>query len=103
MDKFFNEEPFTYAEMIKGMHQGVKDLSLYPVLCGSGVNCLGSLMLMDQIITLLPNPEEGTYLDKSSNGLSYAVEKLKGQALYGHITLSRSERSDLAAIAAKLL
>ena len=61
MDKFFNEEPFTYAEMIKGMHQGVKDLSLYPVLCGSGVNCLGSLMLMDQIITLLPNPEEGNY------------------------------------------
>ena len=61
MDKFFNEEPFTYAEMIKGMHQGVKDLSLFPVLCGSGMNCLGSLMLMDQIIDLLPNPIEGNY------------------------------------------
>ena len=61
MDKFFNEEPFTYAEMIKGMRQGVKDLSLYPVLCGSGVTCLGSLMLMDQIIDLLPNPVEGNY------------------------------------------
>ena len=61
MDKFFAEEPFTYAEMIKGMHQGVKDLSLFPVLCGSGVTCLGSLMLMDQIIDLLPNPIEGNY------------------------------------------
>ena len=61
MDKFFNEEPFTYAEMIKGMHQGVKDLSLFPVLCGSGVTCLGSLMLMDHIIDLLPNPVEGNY------------------------------------------
>ncbi|MBR2310081.1 MAG: elongation factor G [Oscillospiraceae bacterium] len=61
MDKFFNEEPFTYAEMIKGMHQGVKELSLFPVLCGSGVNCLGSLMLMDHIIDLLPNPVEGNY------------------------------------------
>ena len=61
MDKFFNEEPFTYAEMIKGLHQGVKDLSLFPVLCGSGVNCLGSLMLMDHIIDLLPNPVEGNY------------------------------------------
>ena len=61
MDKFFNEEPFTYAEMIKGMHQGVKDLSLFPVLCGSGINCLGSLMLMDHIIDLLPNPIEGNY------------------------------------------
>ena len=61
MDKFFNEEPFTYAEMIKGMHQGVKELSLFPVLCGSGMDCLGSLMLMDHIIDLLPNPIEGNY------------------------------------------
>ena len=61
MDKFFAEEPFTYAEMIKGMHQGVKELSLFPVLCGSGVTCLGSLMLMDTIIDLLPNPIEGNY------------------------------------------
>ena len=61
MDKFFNEEPFTYAEMIKGLHQGVKDLSMFPVLCGSGVSCLGSLMLMDTIIDLLPNPIEGNY------------------------------------------
>ena len=61
MDKFFNEEPFTYAEMIKGLHQGVKDLSMFPVLCGSGVSCLGSLMLMDTIIDLFPNPIEGNY------------------------------------------
>jgi len=61
MDKFFNEEPFTYAEMIKGLHQGVKELSLFPVLCGSGLTCLGSLMLMDNIIDLLPNPVEGNY------------------------------------------
>ena len=61
MDKFFAEEDFTYAEMINGMHQGVKELSLFPVLCGSGVTCLGSLMLMDQIISLLPNPVEGNY------------------------------------------
>ena len=61
MDKFFGGEDFTYAEMIKGMHQGVLDQTLYPVLCGSGFNCLGSLMLMDHIIDLLPNPVEGNY------------------------------------------
>jgi len=63
MERFFENEgeDFTYAEMINGMHQGVKDLSLFPVLCGSGVTCLGSLMLMDQIINLLPNPEQGNY------------------------------------------
>jgi len=61
MDKFFGGEDFTYAEMIKGMHQGVLDRTLFPVLCGSGVDCLGSLMLMDHIIDLLPNPIEGNY------------------------------------------
>ena len=61
MDKFFGGEDFTYAEMIKGMHKGVLDHTLYPVLCGSGVTCLGSLMLMDHFIDLLPNPVEGNY------------------------------------------
>jgi len=61
MDKFFGGEDFTYAEMIKGMHTGVLERTLFPVLCGSGVNCLGSLMLMDHIIDLLPNPVEGNY------------------------------------------
>ncbi len=61
MDRFFEGDDFTYAEMINGLHQGVKDLSLFPVLCGSGVTCLGSLMLMDHIIDLLPNPVQGNY------------------------------------------
>ena len=61
MDKFFGGEDFTYAEMLHGMHQGVIDHTLYPVLCGSGVTCLGSLMLMDHIADLLPNPVEGNY------------------------------------------
>ena len=61
MDRFFEGDDFTYAEMINGMRQGVKDLSLFPVLCGSGVTCLGSLMLMDHIIDLLPNPAQGNF------------------------------------------
>ena len=61
MDKFFSGEAFTYAEMISGLRQGVRELSLFPVLCGSGINCMGSLMLMDNIVNLLPNPMEGNY------------------------------------------
>ena len=61
MDRFFEGDDFTYAEMINGLHTGVKELSLFPVLCGSGVTCLGSLMLMDHILSLLPNPEQGNY------------------------------------------
>ena len=61
MEKFFGGEDFTYAEMIQGLRRGVEDLSLFPVLCGSSINCLGSLMLMDNIVDLLPNPSEGNY------------------------------------------
>ena len=61
MDKFFGGEDFTYAEMIQGLRQGVRELSLFPVLCGSAVNCMGSLMLLDDIVDLLPNPMEGNY------------------------------------------
>ncbi len=38
MDKFFSGEDFTYVEMIQGLRQGVRELSLFPVLCGSAVS-----------------------------------------------------------------
>jgi PhoH-like ATPase len=43
------------------------------------------------------------YLDAQSNGLSYMIEKLKGQELYAHITLEKGERSALANLANDLL
>ena len=61
MDKFFGGEDFTYSEMIQGLRQGVRELSLFPVLCGSAAANLGTLMLLDHIADLLPNPMEGNY------------------------------------------
>ena len=58
MDKYFSGEDFTYAEMIQGLRQGVRDLSLFPVVCGSAVEGLGTLMLLDTIVDLIPNPLE---------------------------------------------
>ncbi|MGE5313987.1 MAG: PhoH family protein [Acidobacteriota bacterium] len=43
------------------------------------------------------------YLDSSSNGMSYLIEKMKGQSLYAHITLEKGERSKLAELASNLL
>jgi PhoH-like ATPase len=43
------------------------------------------------------------YLDAQSNGLSYLIDKLKGQKLYAHITLEKGERSELANLANELL
>ena len=46
---------------------------------------------------------DNPYLDASSNGLTYVVERFKEQSIYGHITLAKSERSQLASLAAELL
>ena len=46
---------------------------------------------------------DNTYLDSTSNGLSYAVEKFKDHNIAGHITLKKGERSKVATLAAKIL
>ncbi|PQO39474.1 PhoH family protein [Bremerella cremea] len=43
------------------------------------------------------------YLDSLSNGLSYMINRMKGQDLYAHISLEKGERSELADIASELL
>ena len=55
------------------------------------------------VITGDPYQIDNPYLDSSSNGLSYAADRLKSQRIHGHMTLEKSERSELAAIAAELL
>jgi PhoH-like ATPase len=55
------------------------------------------------VLTGDPGQIDNPYLDASSNGLSFAVERMKGQEIFGHVTLGRSERSKLAALASKLL
>lgn len=49
------------------------------------------------------NQIDTPYLDEKSNGLSYIIDKLKGQKLFSHITLNNVERSELASIANDLL
>ncbi|HSM81249.1 MAG TPA: PhoH family protein [Nodosilinea sp.] len=55
------------------------------------------------ILTGDPDQIDNPYVDASSNGLTYVVERFKGEALAGHITLCKGERSSLAERAALLL
>jgi len=55
------------------------------------------------ILTGDPYQIDNYYLDASSNGLTYLVERFKGQALFGHVTFTKSERSPLAGLASDLL
>ncbi|MBN2241641.1 MAG: PhoH family protein [Acidobacteria bacterium] len=43
------------------------------------------------------------YLDAQSNGLTYLIDRFKGQSQYGHINLNKGERSELAELASNLL
>jgi PhoH-like ATPase len=55
------------------------------------------------VMTGDPYQIDNPYLDSSSNGIVYLAERFKGNEMFGHITLSKSERSPLAALAAKVL
>ena len=55
------------------------------------------------VLTGDPAQIDNPYLDASGNGLSYTVDRLKGAGVFGHVTLRKSERSDLAALAAEKL
>ncbi len=43
------------------------------------------------------------YLDSRSCGITYLIDKMKGQRLYAHVTLEKGERSQLAELASNLL
>ena len=60
MNKYFNGEDFTFDEIKKAIRRGVKDGSIYPVYCGSGMNNIGVRSLMDGIGKYLPAPNEIT-------------------------------------------
>lgn len=55
------------------------------------------------VVTGDPYQIDTPYLDADSNGLTYLVDRFKGQKIHGHITFSKTERSPLAALVAELL
>jgi PhoH-like ATPase len=43
------------------------------------------------------------FLDQTSNGLTHVVERFKGQGIFGHVMMTKTERSKLADLASDLL
>lgn len=46
---------------------------------------------------------DNPYIDASNSGLTYSVERFKGQKISAHVSLSKGERSELAELAANIL
>lgn len=55
------------------------------------------------ILTGDPTQIDNPYLDKDSNALTYVVSRFKSYEIFGHVFFEKTERSELAAIAAKVL
>jgi len=49
------------------------------------------------------NQIDTPYMDEHSNGLTYLIDRLKGNALFAHIKLEKGERSELANLANEML
>lgn len=59
---------------------------------GTKIVCLGNIAQIDT-----------PYLTEGSSGLTYVVDRFKGWAHSGHITMQRGERSRLAEFATEVL
>jgi PhoH-like ATPase len=59
----------------------------------------GTKVVLTGDATQIDNP----YLDKDSNGLTYTIGKFKPYPLFGHVFLEKTERSELAALAAAIM
>ena len=55
------------------------------------------------VLTGDPYQIDNPYMDAQSNGLVHTVNRLRGSALAGHVTLRKGERSELAELAATVL
>ena len=68
-EKYFSGEQFTRDEIIRGVHAGVTNGSISPVLCGCSTNLQGIDMLLDCIVDLLPSPwEKGSEVAVDADG-----------------------------------
>lgn len=58
LERYLEGEEFSDDELIAGIRQGVKDLVLCPVFCGTSATGIGSYALLKGIADFMPSPDE---------------------------------------------
>ncbi len=109
IDKLIDEgklvlEPLTYIRGRSIPHQfmvvdEVQNLTPHEVKTIVSRAGEGTKVVVTGDINQIDNP----YLDASSNGLVHLIERMKSHGIAGHVTLGKTERSELASLAAETL
>ena len=69
MEKFFGGEAFTQKELIDGIHKGMNEGKITPVVCCSAADLSGIDMILKEISLLIPAPSENdTKMAVDANG-----------------------------------
>ncbi len=99
-----NIEPLTYIRgrsipnqfLIVDEAQNLTPHEIKTIVTRAG---LGTKVVLTGDFYQIDNP----YIDSANSGLTYSVERFKGQKIAAHVTLSKGERSELAELAANIM
>ncbi len=78
MEKFFSGEAFTKEEINSGIAAGVKELSMVPVVCGSGFTAAGTKKLLEIIAEYMPSPADRVEKCKDAAGETVELKCSEG-------------------------
>ena len=93
---FIRGRSFNDCIIIADEMQNIGKNVMKTIVTRIGENCkLIALGDIDQIDT--------PHLSRENNGMSHLIRKFRGQDIFGHVTLVKSERSRVASLAANLL
>ncbi len=56
MEKFFENDGLTHNELLDGLRKGLREGTIYPVLCGAARKQVGTSLLLDFLVRTAPSP-----------------------------------------------
>ncbi len=89
MDKFFNGEEFTTAEIHKGLREGVLKCDVIPVICGSTFKNIGLHTTFDMVRDYLPAPKDNKKINPEKKEFVCQVFKTVIDSFLGRVSYAR--------------
>ncbi len=89
MDKFFNGEEFTTAEIHKGLRQGVLSCDIIPVICGSTFKNIGLHTTFDIVRDYLPAPKDNPKVNSEKKEFVCQIFKTVIDSFLGKVSYAK--------------